>query len=214
MRGRLPARVGRPNGPRADQRRCCCHRCRGTSRGARAKLRRATPLTHSRRTRVAAAMVGERTEQDADLDRPGHRDVRLQHQVVGSGMGPGGNLTGVNFFAAELAAKRLGLLRELVPGAARIAVIVNPDNPSITASTLRDLEPAARAAGIQIQSSTRRAGLKSPRHSRRLRVIGSTLSCSGAGHCSPAGVFNWLSWQRTTECPRCIPGVNMSKPEA
>ena len=64
--------------------------------------------------------------------------------LVASLAHPGGNLTGVNIFAAELAAKRLGLLRELVPGAARIAVIVNPDHPSITESTLRDLEPAVR----------------------------------------------------------------------
>ena len=41
---------------------------------------------------------------------------------------PGGNLTGVNFFAGELTAKRLELLRELVPGAARVAVLVNPAN--------------------------------------------------------------------------------------
>ena len=64
---------------------------------------------------------------------------------------PGGNLTGVNFFAAELAAKRLGLLRELLPGAARIGVIVNPDHATITESTLRDLEPAAREAGLQVR---------------------------------------------------------------
>jgi putative ABC transport system substrate-binding protein len=63
---------------------------------------------------------------------------------------PAGNLTGVNFFAADLAAKRLGLLRELVPGAARIAVLVNPAHASITEPTLRDLEPAAREAGLQI----------------------------------------------------------------
>jgi putative ABC transport system substrate-binding protein len=63
---------------------------------------------------------------------------------------PGGNLTGVNFFAGELAAKRLELLRELVP-ATRVAVLVNPANATITASTLRDVEPAARAMGLQIQ---------------------------------------------------------------
>ena len=64
---------------------------------------------------------------------------------------PGGNLTGVNFFAGELMAKRLELLRELVPAATRVAVLVNPDNPTIVDSTLRDLEPAARAIGLQIQ---------------------------------------------------------------
>jgi putative tryptophan/tyrosine transport system substrate-binding protein len=45
----------------------------------------------------------------------------------------------------------LELLRELVPAASRVAVLVNPDNPTIVDSTLRDLEPAARAIGLQIQ---------------------------------------------------------------
>ena len=64
---------------------------------------------------------------------------------------PGGNLTGINFVSSELAAKRLELLRELVPGVARVAVLVNPANASATQSTLRDVEPAARAVGLQIQ---------------------------------------------------------------
>ena len=71
--------------------------------------------------------------------------------LVASLARPGGNLTGVNFFAADLAAKRLGLLRELVPGAARIAVLVNPAHASITEATLRDVEAAARAMGLQVQ---------------------------------------------------------------
>jgi putative tryptophan/tyrosine transport system substrate-binding protein len=64
---------------------------------------------------------------------------------------PDGNATGVNFFTAEVAAKRLGLLHELVPGAARIAVLVNPANDTSTDSTLRDATEAARAIGLQIQ---------------------------------------------------------------
>jgi putative ABC transport system substrate-binding protein len=64
---------------------------------------------------------------------------------------PGGNMTGINFFLAELVAKRLGLLRELVPTATRIAALVNPVEAIITETTLRELEPAGRALGLQIQ---------------------------------------------------------------
>jgi putative ABC transport system substrate-binding protein len=63
---------------------------------------------------------------------------------------PGGNMTGINFFSAELSAKRLELLRVLVPAATRVAVLVNPTSP-ITETTLKDVEPAARAMGLQIQ---------------------------------------------------------------
>ena len=64
---------------------------------------------------------------------------------------PGGNLTGVNFFNVELSAKRLELLRTLVPGAARVAALVNSASAFTAETTLRDLEPAARAMGLQIQ---------------------------------------------------------------
>jgi putative ABC transport system substrate-binding protein len=71
--------------------------------------------------------------------------------LVASLAKPGGNLTGINLLSGELAAKRLELLRELVPGAARVAVLVNPANPSTTETTLRDVEAAARSMGLQIQ---------------------------------------------------------------
>jgi putative tryptophan/tyrosine transport system substrate-binding protein len=60
-------------------------------------------------------------------------------------------VTGINFFAVELAAKRLELLRELVPGVTRIAVLVNPASAEVTESTLRDVETAARAITPQMQ---------------------------------------------------------------
>jgi ABC-type uncharacterized transport system substrate-binding protein len=69
--------------------------------------------------------------------------------IVASLSRPGGNLTGANFFANEVVAKRLELLRELVPTAKRVAVLVNPTYPA-TATTLRDGPPAARAMGLQI----------------------------------------------------------------
>ena len=71
--------------------------------------------------------------------------------LVASLARPGGNLTGINFFASELAAKRLELLRELVPGATRITVLVNPANTMTTEAALRDAVPAARVIGQQIQ---------------------------------------------------------------
>ena len=64
---------------------------------------------------------------------------------------PGGNLTGINFFNAELAAKRLELLRELVPGAARVALLVNPGDAARAESTVRDISTAARTMGLQVQ---------------------------------------------------------------
>jgi ABC-type uncharacterized transport system substrate-binding protein len=71
--------------------------------------------------------------------------------LVASLARPGGNLTGINFFTTELAAKRLALLHELVPNAVRVAVLVNPANAPATESTLRDVPEAARAIGLQIQ---------------------------------------------------------------
>jgi putative ABC transport system substrate-binding protein len=71
--------------------------------------------------------------------------------LVASIARPGGNLTGVNFLSVELVAKRLELLRELVPGAVRVAVLVNPANAAATETTLRDVEAAARVLALQIQ---------------------------------------------------------------
>jgi putative ABC transport system substrate-binding protein len=71
--------------------------------------------------------------------------------LVASLARPDGNLTGINWFASELAAKRLELLRELVPGAARVALLVEPANVRITEGTVREVEAAARAMGLQIR---------------------------------------------------------------
>jgi putative tryptophan/tyrosine transport system substrate-binding protein len=71
--------------------------------------------------------------------------------LVASLARPGGNMTGINFFGGELAAKRLELLHELLPRAVRVAVFVNPADATNTASTLRDVEAAARAIGLQVQ---------------------------------------------------------------
>jgi len=64
---------------------------------------------------------------------------------------PGGNATGINYFAQEVNAKRLGLLHELVPKATRVAVLLNPANAPIAEITLRDVQGAARNIGLQIR---------------------------------------------------------------
>jgi len=71
--------------------------------------------------------------------------------IVASLARPGGNVTGVNFLTAELVTKQLQLLHELVPQATRLVVLVNPANPT-SQTTLKDMEAAARAIGIHIQS--------------------------------------------------------------
>jgi putative tryptophan/tyrosine transport system substrate-binding protein len=75
----------------------------------------------------------------------------VKHGLVASLGRPGGNLTGVNFFSVELVAKRLELLRELVPTATRVAVLVNPANAEVAEPTLRDVEAAAPTMGLEIQ---------------------------------------------------------------
>jgi putative tryptophan/tyrosine transport system substrate-binding protein len=75
----------------------------------------------------------------------------VQLGLIASLARPRGNATGINFFSQEVVTKRLRLLHDLVPKAVRIAVILNPGNASTAKSTLRDLQEAASAIGLQIQ---------------------------------------------------------------
>ena len=70
--------------------------------------------------------------------------------LVASLARPGGNATGMFFFTAEVVAKRLGLLHDLLPAAERVAVLVNPSNATTASYWLRDVEAAARALGLKI----------------------------------------------------------------
>jgi putative tryptophan/tyrosine transport system substrate-binding protein len=63
---------------------------------------------------------------------------------------PDGNVTGINFFVHEIVSKRLALLHEMVPKAARVAVLVNPDNATATEATLKEAREAAPSLGMQI----------------------------------------------------------------
>ena len=60
-------------------------------------------------------------------------------------------MTGINFLSAELRAKRLELLRDLLPQATRIGVLVNPADVTLTDAQLKEVTTAARAMGLQIQ---------------------------------------------------------------
>jgi len=71
--------------------------------------------------------------------------------LVGSLARPGGNVTGINFFVQEAVAKRLRLLHEMVPKAVRVAVLVNPRNPSVVETTVREVQKAAPTMGLQVQ---------------------------------------------------------------
>jgi putative tryptophan/tyrosine transport system substrate-binding protein len=71
--------------------------------------------------------------------------------LVNSLSRPGGNLTGINIFTSELAAKRLDGLRELFPHTTRVAVLTNPDDAALTEIQLRDVQAAARTMGLQIE---------------------------------------------------------------
>ena len=75
----------------------------------------------------------------------------VQLGLVASLAQPGGNATGINFFLNEVVVKRLRLLHDLVPKAVRVAVLVNPANTTNTEPTLRAVQEAAPAIGLQIQ---------------------------------------------------------------
>jgi putative ABC transport system substrate-binding protein len=75
----------------------------------------------------------------------------VQLGLVASVARPGGNATGINFFNTVVATKRLRLLHDLVPNAARVAVLVNPANATTADSNLREVQEAAPTLGLQIQ---------------------------------------------------------------
>ena len=78
-------------------------------------------------------------------------DDPVKLNLVANLVRPGGNATGINFFLTEAVAKRLGLLRDLVPAAVRIAVMIDPSNTATAEPTLREVQKAASALGLQIQ---------------------------------------------------------------
>ena len=99
-------------------------------------------------------------------------DDPVRRGLVASLARPGGNLTGVNFYNNELAAKKLGLLRELVPGAARVAALINPANAMIAELTLRDMNSAARTITAHASYIAPRRAPRTTRERPRVRREG------------------------------------------
>jgi ABC-type uncharacterized transport system substrate-binding protein len=115
---------------------------------------------------LATELVAARVEVIVAVNTPGARaaiqatkkiPIVMTHvgDPVGTGFvsnlaRPGGNVTGISNMVGELSAKRLALLREVVPAAKRIAVMFNPDDP-ITAQQIRDAERAAPVLKVEIR---------------------------------------------------------------
>ena len=75
----------------------------------------------------------------------------VQLGLAASHSRPGGNLTGINIFTSELVAKRLEVLRDLLPQAKRMGVLANPADAGVTDVQLKEIDAAARAMGLQVQ---------------------------------------------------------------
>jgi putative tryptophan/tyrosine transport system substrate-binding protein len=78
-------------------------------------------------------------------------DDPVRSGLVASISRPGGNATGINFLTGEVVAKRLALLHELLPGAARVAAFINPADASRAEVLREEIEVAARTVGMRLQ---------------------------------------------------------------
>jgi putative tryptophan/tyrosine transport system substrate-binding protein len=131
--------------------------------------------------------------------------------VAGLGK-PNSNATGINFFVSEVVAKRLELLRELVPGAARIAVLLNSADPARSESTLKDVQAAANTLALQVQSSMPAPATRSRPLSPRSRASAPTRCSSAPMASSIPAVSSSRCWQRDMRFPRPLRCANMPTP--
>ena len=131
--------------------------------------------------------------------------------LVASLSRPGGNATGVNFFVTELGSKQLGLLHELIPAAARVGLLVNPNYPT-TKRAMRDVMAAASAIGLQVdvvQASDSReieaAFAALVRNRADALLVGPDASLS-------AGASSLPYWRRDMPFQQSITCASMPKP--
>jgi putative ABC transport system substrate-binding protein len=134
--------------------------------------------------------------------------------LVASLARPGGNVTGINFFSGELVGKQLGLLRELVPAASRIAVIVNPANTTSAERTVKDVTAAFPAIGdLHIKTFTASTSgdieiafltLVRERYDALLLASDPFFSSLPAIPSLAVGASNWSASRPGTQSPRSI----------
>ena len=124
---------------------------------------------------------------------------------------PGGNVTGIYSFANDSAAKRFGLLHELLPSVTVFAGLVNPANAIVAETTTNELREAADAIGLEVKILRQAATAKSMRLSLVLSNNTSARSSSAPTHTSPAGVFSVRPLLLAPASRSCIRSENMSK---
>ena len=107
----------------------------------------------------------------------------------------------------ELTAKRLELLRELVPAATRVAVLLNPSNAENPES---EIEAAARSIGLKVRVLKART-VREINAAFATRLSGLTLSSSASIPSSTVAMSNWSTWRRATRCRRRIRGGNLPR---
>jgi ABC-type uncharacterized transport system substrate-binding protein len=126
---------------------------------------------------------------------------------------PGGNATGLNILTSELAAKRLELLRDLVPNIGLIGVLVNPNNPNAATAPRTCRTPPLRSA-CSSPSCKRARRTRSLRRSRASPRRSSRRCWSTPIPTISVVAINWQSWRRVMPCRRSIRCASMSRPEA
>ena len=129
-------------------------------------LIRSAEFNYERLPSLAAELVQARPDVIVAINTPGAsaairstKDIPIVMSIVGDPVGtgfvsnlarPGGNVTGISNMSGQIAAKRLSLMKELVPGTKRIAVLLNPVDP-VTVPQMRDTERAAPVLGVEVR---------------------------------------------------------------
>src|SRR5262249_41764127 len=140
-------------------------------------------------------------------------DDPVKRGLVASLNRPGGNVTGVSWFAAELGPKRLGLLHELVPNATIVAFLSNPNNPE-SARQPAELQEAARAIGLQlvVLTATTPGGIDAAFTAMVQNRVGALLV--GSDRSSSVGANKSSRWQRSMQFRPSMPVVRRLGPMA